>query len=121
MIGKSWIGVVLAIIAMLGALAIGRLSDQALAMLSGVLCGVLAGATLTAGIFWLSHKQQETMFAPQSEWRERPPQVVVLQQPTPPAASWTQGYLPPSVPEQSKRRFTIVGEEEEDYGNSPEV
>ncbi len=113
-------GVVVVAFAVTLAVMIGqRLSDQAMAVLAGAVCGVGASIPTSLLIVWVTQRRREQQPA-------RPaagpyPPVVVVQPPAqpsvpgPPAAQ--AGYLaPPAAPTQ--RRFVVVGNEMEEveYG-----
>lgn len=97
------------------ALVIGeRLSDQAMAVLAGAVCGVGASIPTSVLIIWVTRRRQEVRSAPPAAGYYPP--VVVVQPPAagPPGAQ-QPAYLPPySAPLQ--REFTVVGGEGEDMG-----
>jgi|YNPBryBLVA2012_1023415.scaffolds.fasta_scaffold00620_15 hypothetical protein len=87
-----------------------RLSDQAMAVLAGAVCGVGASIPTSLLIFWATRRKAETRPLPPTGYY---PPVVVVQ---PPAQSsgfnpYTQGYLPP-LNQAMPRDFTVVGSEE---------
>jgi hypothetical protein len=97
--------------AMTLALVVGnRLSDEALGVLAGAVCGVGAAIPTSLLIIAVTRRQdQGRARSPYSE-REYPPVVVVAppgsQNPHP---AWG-GRLPPSMSTPTRRQFTVVGE-----------
>lgn len=100
------------------ALVVGlRLETAGLTMLVGVLCGLLAGLPLSAGLLWLVAREREARRqAEEQRWaHERPavasPPVIVLNAGNPRGLeSLPAAY--PMLGEQAARNFVIVGEEE---------
>jgi hypothetical protein len=95
-----------------------RLSEQAVSVLSGAVCGVGASIPTSLLIVWVMHRRQDQ--EQRSTQQPAPgayPPVVVVQ--SPPQAggspSHQYGYLPPSV-QPARREFTVVGGEMEDVG-----
>lgn len=87
-----------------------RLSDQAIAVLAGAVCGVGASIPTSLLIFWATRRKTETRPLPPTGYY---PPVVVVQ---PPAQGSVfspqgQGYLPP-LSQAMPRDFTVVGSEE---------
>ena len=103
----------------LAALIVERLDNQALALLTGAACGVVAGVPITAFVFWLSQRQPLMTRAPYHEPREQP-QVIVVQSPPqpPPAPSWQPPSYQPLPPARPPREFNIIGDEEDDNGSA---
>jgi hypothetical protein len=90
-----------------------RLSDEALAVLAGTVCGVGAAIPTSLLIVAVTRRRDEPRVQPTAPQSPYPPVVVV----TPPggqqrADSW--GALPPSLRAPMQRHFTIVGEAAED-------
>jgi hypothetical protein len=104
--------------ATLAALIVGRLDDQALAILTGAACGVAAGVPISVAIIVIHQRQQ---VAHVTERREPPQPVIVVQPPAPqPQATqqhWSQSYAP-LPPQRPPRHFNIIGDEEDDDGDS---
>ncbi len=99
------------------ALVVGlRLETAGLTMLVGVLCGLLAGLPLSAGLLWLVSREREARRqVEERHWQqERPalttPPVIVLNTGNPRGVE--QGPTYPLLGEQVARNFVIVGEEE---------
>ena len=95
-----------------------RLSDQAMAVLAGAVCGVGASIPTSLLIVWVARRRQE-----QQPTQPTPgiyPPVVVVQPPAQPGAPNLRhpGYLPPQ-PSPVPREFTVVGGEMEEvrYGS----
>jgi hypothetical protein len=85
-----------------------RLSDQALAVLAGAVCGVGAAIPTSLLIVSVSRRRLESQDRTQSPQNAYPPVVVV----TPQGAqqrpmSWDA--LPPTVGMPAQRQFTVVG------------
>src|SRR5712692_5715251 len=98
----------------LAALVVDRLDNQALAILTGAACGVVAGVPMTAAIFWISNRQKaEPIWT--REPREPPQPVIVVQSSLPPPAQnvWPQDYTPLPLA-RPPRDFNIVGDEEDE-------
>jgi hypothetical protein len=114
--------------AVLAYVIVDRLDNQALAVLTGAVCGALAGVPITAVTFWLIRRERNPQQIRRPIWQEPPPpqapppQVIVIQQPPapPPAAGlapWqSSGAAFPST--RPPRNFNIVGDEEEEDGTS---
>jgi len=108
--------VVLVAFAVTLAVVVGqRLSDQAMAVLAGAVCGVGASIPTSLLIVWVTRRRQE------EHAEQRPaqppagayPPVIVVQQPghsamTGPSYPHPSGYLAPYTPP-SPREFTVVG------------
>ncbi len=86
-----------------------RLSDQAMAVLAGTVCGVGASIPTSLLIVWVTRRRQEQQAA-----RPLPsayPPVVVVQPPAQTSVAGPQqtgGYLSPYLPP-AQREFTVVG------------
>jgi len=93
-----------------------RLSDQAVAVLTGAVCGVGASIPTSLLIVWVTRQREKQQpVQPASPY----PPVVVVQPPAQLGASTNQGgYLPPYAPP-ARREFTVVGGEVEEviYGH----
>ncbi|HIQ01503.1 MAG TPA: hypothetical protein EYH30_05170 [Anaerolineales bacterium] len=112
------VGVVLVTFAVTLAVVIGqRLSDQAMAVLSGAVCGVGASIPTSLLIIWVTRRREEQR--PTRPAAGPYPPVVVVQPPAQPAMPSAQqsGYMAPYLPP-VQREFTIVGEQMEEvrYG-----
>ena len=98
-----------------------RLSDQAVAVLTGAVCGVSASIPTSLLVVWVTRKRQEQ--PPAYQQPANPgfyPPVIVVQPPQNAAPSnpyQPAGYLPPYAAP-SPREFTVVGGEAEEviYG-----
>ncbi len=90
-----------------------RLSDQAMAVLAGSVCGVAASIPPSLLIIWVTRRKQE----PRMPYAGPYPPVVVVQPPTayPPGVGERGGrYLPPAYAQMNipvQREFVVVGEE----------
>lgn len=105
----------------LAVLIVNRLDNQALAMLTGAICGMAAGIPMTVAIFLLTQRQKEERLKAQHEPREQPQPVIVVQPPpaAPGAPSWPAGNHTPLPPlARPPRDFNIVGDDEEDHGSA---
>jgi len=85
-----------------------RLSDQALAVLAGAVCGVGAAIPTSLLIVAVSRRREEPRVQPTAHQGTYPPVVVV----TPPGVqqrpnAWNA--LPPSLAAPMQRNFTVVG------------
>jgi hypothetical protein len=117
----------LVFVASLAVIVGNRLSDEALAVLAGAVCGV--GAAIPTSLIIVSVTRRRTETRVQTPARQNqgayPPVVVV----TPPGGQQQQmprgwDMLPPSLSTPASRQFTVVGEpatEEEatSYGRYP--
>ncbi len=89
-----------------------RLSDQALAVIAGAVCGVVASIPPSLLIIWVTKRKQER---PQA-WAGPYPPVVVVQPPLGYPAGDANRYLQPpmmgsSMAQPIPREFIVVGEE----------
>lgn len=95
-----------------------RLSDQAMAVLAGAVCGVGASIPTSLLIVWVTQRRREQQ--PAQITGAYPP-VIVVQPPPQPGLSGQApgqpGYLAPFSPP-AQREFTVVGSEGEEarYG-----
>jgi hypothetical protein len=123
----GWAAASVAAAAVLAYIIVDRLDNQALAVLTGAVCGALAGVPVAALMFWIVNRERNAQRVRQQVWRERPPpppQVIVVQSPpaavapaAPPGyAPWhsSGAIMPPARP---PRKFHIVGDEEEEDGD----
>jgi hypothetical protein len=93
-----------------------RLSDQAISILAGAVCGVAASIPTSLLIVWVTRRRQEPQPMRQPMPGMYPPVVVV--QPPPQAshpALQQPGYAPP-YSQPLPREFTVVGGEAQDAG-----
>ena len=116
---KSWgqlkfLAVLLALVfaASLAVIVGNRLSDEALAVLAGAVCGVGAAIPTSLLIVTVTRRHTETRVqAPANQNRGAYPPVVVV---TPPGGQqqMPRGWdvLPPSLSAPASRQFTVVGE-----------
>jgi len=111
--GRALIGVVAVAFAVSLAVVVGqRLSDQAISVLAGAVCGVGASIPTSLLIAWVTQRRREQRQA-QPMQGVYPP-VVVVQPPQPSGPAPQQpGYLPPYVPP-TAREFTVVGGDAEE-------
>ena len=92
-----------------------RLSDQAVSVLAGAVCGVSASIPTSLLIVWATRRRREERAA-QPAPGVYPPVVVVQSPPqTAGPASHQFGQLPPYV-QNAPREFTVVGGQPEDAG-----
>lgn len=115
---KIFLGVVAVAFAVTLAAVVGqRLSDQAISILAGAVCGVAASIPTSLLIIWVSRRQQqqETSQANRQMQGVYPP-VVVVQPPAqmPGGNAQQQAYLPPNM-QPMPREFTVVGGEMEEW------
>ncbi len=107
--------VVIAFVITLAAMIGQRLSDQAVAVLAGAVCGVGASIPTSLLIVWVTRRRQEARSLPPQQ--NTYPPVVVIQSPphTGQAALPQGGYMPPYMQPMppTPREFTVVGEEDE--------
>jgi len=85
-----------------------RLSDEALAVLAGAVCGVGAAIPTSLLIISVSRRRDEQRVQPPASQAAYPPVVVVA----PPAGQPRHGAwnaLPPSLAAPMQRDFTVVG------------
>ncbi len=85
-----------------------RLSDEALAVLAGAVCGVGAAIPTSLLIISVSRRRDERQVHPPASQTGYPPVVVVA----PPGGQPRQGNwngLPPSLAAPAQREFTVVG------------
>jgi hypothetical protein len=95
-----------------------RLSDEALAVLAGAVCGVGAAIPTSLLIVAVSRRRDERRVQPSAPQGPYPPVVVVAppgvqQQPS----GWNA--LPPSLSAPMQRQFTVVGGASEDVDAMP--
>ncbi len=117
-----WITAITAAIA-LAALVVNRLDNQSLALLTGAVCGIVAGVPLSFAIFWVTMRHQltstSTAFAsPPPARAPQQPVIIVQSAPPPPHAPWQQSYPPLEPYTRPARDFNIIGEDEEDDDGS---
>ena len=90
-----------------------RLSDQAISVLAGAVCGVAASIPTSLLIVWVTRRREETSRA-HTPQQGTYPAVLVIQ---PPAQGQHQGMLQPPLygpyTAPAPREFTVVGEEGE--------
>jgi len=104
-----------------------RLSNEAMAVVVGALCGISASVPVSIALFiaasknWgradagLSREEEVREYTPRGYTTPQPPMIVIappqqFQQPNPFASS--QFYLPPNAPiEGAPREFKIIGDE----------
>jgi len=113
-------GITLVVFAVtLAVLVSQRLSDQAMAVLAGAVCGVGASIPTSLLIVWVTRRRQEERQEQRSARHTNNPYppVIVVQQPGQPRVSEYQqsGYLPSHAPS-AQREFNIVGGEIEEVG-----
>jgi len=107
--------VVIAFVVTLAVIIGQRLSDQAVAVLAGAVCGVGASIPTSLLIAWVTRRRHEAR--PVQPQQSTYPPVVVIQspphagQPALPQGGYMPPYVQPTPP--TPREFTIVGEEEE--------
>jgi hypothetical protein len=104
--------VVLAFAVTLAVIVGNRLSDEALGVLAGAVCGVGAAIPTSLIVVAVTRRQrQEPERSPQPQQQGYPPVVVV----TPQGTSRSSGQwnsLPSSLSPPMERNFTVVGDEE---------
>jgi hypothetical protein len=106
---KILAGMVMMVFAVTSAVVVGnRLSDEALAVLAGAVCGVGAAIPTSLLIVAVSRRREEQRVQPSVPQGAYPPVVVV----TPPGGqqrpdAWNA--LPPSLTAPVQRHFTVVG------------
>jgi hypothetical protein len=95
------------------ALVIGnRLSDEALAVLAGAVCGVGAAIPTSLIVFAISRRRDESRarpMAPSPYQGAYPPVVVIAPQGVQQQRANAWNGLPPSVNTPTHRQFTVVG------------
>ena len=95
-----------------------RLSDQAVAVLTGAICGVSASIPTSLLVVWVTRKREQPLAQQPANPGLYPP-VIVVQPPqnAAPGNPYPAGYLPPYAAP-SPREFTVVGGEAEEviYG-----
>jgi hypothetical protein len=95
-----------------------RLSDQAISVLAGAVCGVGASIPTSLLVLWAVRRKDQEEKRPSREASSGTyPPVVVVQSPPQMGrgGSHQQTYLPPNVQPMS-REFTVVGGEMEELG-----
>jgi len=106
------------------ALVIGnRLSDEALAVLAGAVCGVGAAIPTSLIIVWVSRRHEERVRSyaqPPMQQGVYPPVVVVA---PPGGQQWSNDWnaYPPPLAAPAPRQFTVVGESQEGQRLNVEV
>jgi hypothetical protein len=117
---KLFVGVVVLAFAVTLAVIIGnRLSDEALAVLAGAVCGVGAAIPTSLLIVFVSRRREEPRAQPYAPQGVYPPVVVV----TPPGGRQANDWnaYPPSLAAPMQRHFTVVGEGQETQPFNAEV
>lgn len=109
---KTFLGLVALTFAVALALVVGnRLTDEALAVLAGAVCGVGAAIPTSLIIVAISRRERKEIHEepPMYQQGAYPPVVIV----TPQGGHQQQPYgwngLPPSMGTRSQRQFTVVG------------
>jgi hypothetical protein len=115
---KVFLAVVVVAFAVTLAVVVGqRLSDQAVSILAGAVCGVGASIPTSLLIIWVSRRQQQQEASQSNRQMQGVyPPVVVVQPPAQMggANSSQQAYLPSRF-EPMPREFTVVGGETEEW------
>ncbi len=83
-----------------------RLSDQALAVIVGVVAGVAASLPTSLIIVWFATRAVGVRAAREAEPRPETPHIIVVQ---PPVPADPRSYIPPPAPPRNQRKFTIIG------------
>lgn len=105
---KIFVGLVVMAFAVTLAVVVGnRLSDEALAVLAGAVCGVGAAIPTSLLIIAVSRRRDEQRVQPSTPQGVYPPVVVV----TPPGGHWPNDWntLPSALAAPTQRHFTVVG------------
>lgn len=89
-----------------------RISSDALAVIIGVILGVLASLPTTLLLVFVSSRQQNKLNQPPYPPGQHPPVVVINASDKPPA--YAPSALPPAYPANGTRRWTVIGDEETD-------
>jgi mannitol-specific phosphotransferase system IIBC component len=117
---KIFLGVVAVAFTVTLAAIIGqRLSDQAISILAGAVCGVAASIPTSLLIIWVSRKQQQQDSSQSNRQMQGVyPPVVVVQPPAQMSsgAHQQQTYLPSNL-QPTSREFTVVGGEMEEWSH----
>lgn len=115
---KVFLGVVVVAFAVTLAAIIGqRLSDQAVSILAGAVCGVSASIPTSLLIVWVSRRQQQQETSQSNRQMQGVyPPVVVVQPPAQMSGGrpQQQAYLPPNL-QPTAREFTVVGGDVEEW------
>jgi len=108
---KIALGLLAAVFTMTLAVVVGnRLSDQALAVLAGAVCGVAAAIPTSLLIVAVTRRRDESRVAPTAPTYGNYPPVVVVTGPGPQQQASGWNALPASmVTAPTERRFTVVG------------
>jgi hypothetical protein len=91
-----------------------RLSDQALAVIVGVVAGVAASIPTSLIIVWFATRSVSAVQSRPAREADTP-RIVVVQPPPvataapPPAMADPRYYVPPPAPARERRKFTIIG------------
>ncbi len=99
----------------LGAAVAYRLSNEGMAVIVGVICGVTATIPVSLLVLFVVRRQEEQRHARREPGPAIPP-VIVVQPPTSQGwtgQSWSQNPLPPPDPF-PPRQWRIIGEEDVD-------
>lgn len=93
-----------------------RLSDQALAVIVGVVAGVAVSIPTSLIIVWFATRSVSARTIREPEPRSESPRIVVVQPsptpPLPPSLGDSRYYVPPPAPARERRKFTIIGGDE---------
>jgi hypothetical protein len=120
---KIFVGVVgLAFVVTLALIVGSRLSDEALGVLAGAVCGVGAAIPTSLIIVAVTRRRDASgtswgKDAPTSQQASYPPVVVISPQGGQQQPSGWDGY-PPSLSAPTQRTFTVVGEPSADRGDA---
>lgn len=113
---RVFAGLAVAAFAMTLAVVVGnRLSDEALAVLAGAVCGVGAAIPTSLLILSVSRRREEVRVSPPVPSQGMYPPVIVVAPPDRPAIQMAGqrpnewGALPPSLSAPTQRQFTVVG------------
>ena len=106
---KLFGGMVAMVFAVTMAVIVGnRLSDEALAVLAGAVCGVGAAIPTSLLIIAVSRRREDQRVRPSAPQSAYPP-VVVVAPPNAQQRPYDWNTLPPSLAAPMQRHFTVVG------------
>jgi len=103
--------VTLAFAVTLAAIVGNRLSDEALAVLAGAVCGVGAAIPTSLLIVAVSRRRDERQVQPSAPQQSSYPPVVVVAPPGGQQRAGGWNALPPSLSAPMQRHFNVVGDE----------
>lgn len=114
MSGRMIVAVVGIVFAVALAVVVGnRMSAEAMAVVVGVACGVIAAIPMSVLVLVVTHRMRAREESAEDHLRQREyPPVIVIQGGTPvPRELFPSSYMPPMVEHGAPRDFRVIGED----------